>query len=85
MIAGVGKGYEQPRPAERSDSHPWVRSWPGWMALLVRDRDGKILGEKVSQDNSLRCLMPALLGRFPDRHGHASKVSAMVVGVDRCR
>ena len=29
--------------------------------------------------------MPVVLGQFPDRHGRASMVSAMVAGVDRCR
>jgi hypothetical protein len=29
--------------------------------------------------------MPALPGRYPDRHGRASMVSVIVVGVDRSR
>jgi hypothetical protein len=54
-------------------------------STAARPRDGKKLSEKVRRDNSLRCLMPALLGHFIDRHGRASMVSAMVTGVDRCR
>ena len=65
MIVGVSRVCEQPRPVEHSGSNPWVRNWPGCMALLVRDRDGKIMGEKVIQDNSLTRLMPALFGAFP--------------------
>ena len=52
---------------------------------LGRDRNGKKTGEKVSRDNRLRRLMPALLGRFPDHRGRASMMSAIVVGGDRCR
>jgi len=43
------------------------------------------MGEKLIRDNSLRCLMHALLVRFPDRQGRASMALAFVVGVDRCR
>jgi hypothetical protein len=38
--------------------------------------------ENVNWDNSLGCLMPALLGRFPDRHGRVPMVLAVVAGVD---
>jgi hypothetical protein len=43
------------------------------------------MGENLSQDNSLRCLMPALLGRFRNRHGRVPMALAIVAGVDRCR
>ncbi len=85
MIATVGKGCKQPRPGNRSDPHPWVMSWPSWTPPLVQDRDGKILGKKVIQDNNLRRFMPDLFGRFPERQGRASMVLALGVGVDRCR
>jgi len=54
-------------------------------STAARPRDGKKLSEKVRRDNSVRCLIPALLGHFIDRHGRASMVSAMVTGVDRSR
>ena len=37
------------------------------------------------RNNNLCCLMPALLGRVPDRVERASMLSLMVLEVDRCR
>ena len=52
---------------------------------LMGVHDGKKTGGKVSRDNSLWRLMPALLGRVPDRRRRAPMMSAMVIEVDRCR
>jgi hypothetical protein len=59
------------------------------LGTLLKRRDGKNMGRKMSLDNGLRHSMPSLFRRFPGRHGRTSMssamVSAVVVRVDSCR